>query len=177
MYLYPMGDDSENAINTNSLYKSAEVIDVDSLDYEDDESKEVLVENNLYKRISKQWLIAQEVARFSLFASSTSFLFLVFRSINWFPLVVSLFVLSFLVVIGVFSLAWNKLKVIDKVRLFTAGILTGLSAAVSSSDVIYLTFMSNQVIALSIGISVLVVITLIGILFGVLSYKRKIIRY
>lgn len=173
MYLYPMGDD-DTPINSNSLYKSAEVIDVNSEEYEEDEeSKELFESNNQYKRITKQWLIAQEVARFSLFLSGTSWLFLVFRSVNWFPLVVSLFVLSFLGVGLTFSLAWGKLKSIDKIRLFVAAILIGFSAAISGSDIIYLSFINNQILALSIVVSVLVVITLIGIF----SYKNKVLRY
>lgn len=177
MYLYPMGDDSEKAINPNTLYKSAEVIDVDSIDYEDDENKEVLSENNLYKRITKQWLIAQEIARFTLFASCTSFLFLVLRSLNWFPLVVSLFVLLLLGVGLTFGIAWNRLSIINRVRLFSVGILTGLSAAISGSDIIYLFFISNQMMVLTIMSIGLTVVTLIGILFGVLAYKRKVLRY
>ena len=172
MYLYPMGDD-DTPINSNSLYKSAEVIDVELEEYEDQESRELFESNNQYKRITKQWLIAQEVARFSLFLSGTSWLFLVFRSVNWFPLVVSLFVLSFLGVGLTFGLAWSKLKSLDKIRLFAAGILTGFSAAISGSDIIYYWFMTNQILALSIVVSVLVVITLIG----VFTIKNKVLRY
>lgn len=172
MYLYPMGDD-DTPINPNSLYKSAEVIDVDSEEYEDEESKELFESNNQYKRITKQWLIAQEVARFSLFLSGTSWLFLLFRSVNWFPLVVSLFVLFLLGAGLTFSLAWSKLKSLDKIRLFVAGILTGFSAAISGSDIVYLSFMNNQMLALSIVVSVLVILTLIGIF----SIRTKVLRY
>ena len=61
----------------------------------------------------------------------------------------------------------------DKIRLFVLGVTTGLSAAISGSDIIYTWFMSNQLLVLSISVSVLVVISLIG----VLKYKSKVLRY
>ena len=172
MYLYPMGNDDE-AINPKSLYKSAEVIDVESEEYEDNKTKELFDSNHQYKRITRQWLIAQDIARLVLFASSTSWLFLLFRAINWFPLVVILFILFFLVIGIIFTLNWGKLSNMDKIRLFVLGVTTGLSAAISGSDIIYTWFMSNQLLVLSISVSVLVVISLIG----VLKYKSKVLRY
>ncbi len=170
MYLYPMGDDEGSAIDPKNIYKSAEIIDVESEEYEEEE---LLSQNNQYKRITKQWLMLQEISRIILFTSGTSWIFLVFRSINWFPLVIGLNVL-FLLIIGVmFAMSWSKLKVIDRIRLFAGGIATGFASAISGSDILYYWFMNNQILVSSIVVSVLVVLSLIG----VLGYKYKVLRY
>jgi len=170
MYLYPMGDDNGSAIDPKNIYKSAEIIDVESEQYEEEE---LLSQNNQYKRITKQWLILQEVSRAILFTSGTSWIFLVFRSINWFPLVIGLNILFFLAIGVIFSMSWSKLKVIDRVRLFVSGIATGFASAISGSDILYFWFMNNQILALSIVVTVLVVLSLIGIL----GYRTKVLRY
>jgi hypothetical protein len=166
-----MGDESDNPIDPKSLYKSAEIIDVESEEYEEEE---LLSQNNKYKRITKQWLIAQEISYFTLFLSGSSWIFLVFRAVNWFPLVLGSIVLCFLVIGVIFSLSWGKLKVLDKVRLFLLGLSVALGSGISGSDIIYLTFMNNQLLILSLVVSVLVLITLIGIL---IYRKTKVLRY
>lgn len=170
MYLYPMGDEPNNQIDPKSIYKSAEIIDVEANEYD---KKELLNENNQYKRITKQWLILQEISRFILFTSGVSWIFLVFRSINWFPLVIGLNILFLLVIGVIFSVSWNKLRVIDRIRLFVGGVTSGFASAISGSDILYFWFINNQILALSLVVSVLIVISLIGIF----KLKSKVLRY
>lgn len=172
MFMYPMGDEPSTPVTP---YKSAEVtIDVDSEDYEEEEDEVIPVNNDLYKRITKQWVLAQELTGLTIFTSGTSLLFLIFRSIEWFVVVLALFGLVLVGVGLVFTFAWGQLKTLDRFRLFAGGIGTGFAAAISGSDLMLDWLSKNQQLAVTVLVGFLVVAGFAGIRFvGGFLLKRK----
>lgn len=170
MFMYPMGEESNPPITP---YKSAEVtIDIDSEDYEPDEV--IPTSNDLYKRVLKQWVLAQELAGLGIYTSCASLLFLVFRSIDWFVVALILFGLVLVGVSLIFAFAWGQLKTLDRFRLFAVGVGTGFAAAVSGSDLMLNWLSKNQQLAVTVLVGFLVVATFEGVKF-VSSFllKRK----
>lgn len=160
MYMYPMGEETNPPVTP---YKSAEVsaIDVDSEDYEEEV---ISTDNDLYKRITKRWMLAQELAGLTIYTSSISLLFLVLRSIDWFVVVLALFGLVLVGLGLMFSFAWTQFKTLDRFRLFAVGIGTGFAAAVSGWDIALDWFYKNEQLtkALLGGFVSLAVIATIG---------------
>lgn len=170
MFMYPMGEESNPLITP---YKSAEVtIDIDSEDYEQDEV--IPTSNDLYKRVLKQWVLAQELAGLTVYTSCSSLLFLVFRSIDWFVAALALFGLVLVGVGLIFAFAWGQLKTLDRFRLFAGGVGTGFAAAISGSDLMLNWLSKNQQLAVTVLVGFLVVATFVGVKF-VSSFllKRK----
>ena len=171
MYMYPMGDEQNTPITP---YKSAEVtIDVDSEDYEENEV--IPTDNDLYKRITKRWILAQELAGLTIYTSGASLLFLIFRSIDWFVVVLALFGLALVGVGLVFVFAWGQLKTLDRFRLFAGGVGTGFAAAISGSDLMLDWLSMNQQLAITVLVGFLVVAVFAGIRFtsGFLLKRKR----
>jgi hypothetical protein len=169
MFMYPMGEESNSPITP---YKSAEVtIDVDSENYEEDEV--VPTSNDLYKRVTKQWVLAQELAGLTVYTSGASLLFLILRSIDWFVVALVLSGLALLGV-GLIFFAWGQLKTLDRFRLFASGVGTGFAAAISGSDLMLGWLSKNQQLAVTVLVGFLVVVAFVGVKF-VSSFllKRK----
>lgn len=159
MFMYSMGDDDNTPVTP---YKSAEVtIDVDSEDYEQEEV--IPTDNDLYKRITKRWILAQELAGLTIFTSGASLLFLILRSIDWFVVVLALFGLALVGVGLIFTFAWGQLKTLDRFRLFAGGVGTGFAAAISGSDLMLDWFSKNQQLAITVLVGFLVVAVFAGI--------------
>lgn len=172
MFMYPMGDESHPPVTP---YKSAEVtaIDVDSEDYEDEV---VSTENDLYKRIVKRWVLAQELAGLTIYTSSASLFFLILRSIDWFVVVLALFGLALVGVGLVFSFAWGQLKTLDRFRLFAGGVGTGFAAAISGSDLMLDWLSRNQQLVITVLVGFLIVAVFVGFKFAssfLLKRKRS----
>jgi|GEM_PF-3947430 len=162
MFMYPMGEEENTPITP---YKSAEVtIDVASEDYA--ENDVIPIENDLYKRVTKQWVLAQELAGLTIFISGASLLFLIFRSIDWFVVVIALFGLALVGVGLIFAFTWGQLKTLDKFRLFTGGIGTGFAAAISNSDLMLDWLAKNQQLAVTVLVGFLVVAALTAVKFA-----------
>ena len=171
MYMYPMGDEQNTPI---TQYKSAEVtIDVDSEDYEENEV--IPTDNDLYKRITKRWILAQELAGLTIYTSGASLLFLIFRSIDWFVVVLALFGIALVGVGLVFVFAWGQLKTLDRFRLFAGGVGTGFAAAISGSDLMLDWLSMNQQLAITVLVGFLVVAVFAGIRFtsGFLLKRKR----
>jgi len=167
--MYPMGEETNPPVTP---YKSAEVsaIDVDSEDYEEEV---ISTDNDLYKRITKRWILAQELAGLTIYTSSISLLFLVLRSIDWFVVVLALFALALTGVGLVFSFAWGQLKTLDRFRLFAGGVGTGFGAAISGSDLMLDWLSMNQRLVITVLVGFLVVVIFAGFKFASNSLLKK----
>lgn len=159
--LYTMGEEPSNTVR---VINEPEAIDVEYIESEDK------VKNDLYQRITKQWVIAHEIAGLSIFTTGMSWLFLVFRSINWFPAVISLFTITLISCVLIFSISWGQLSLMNKIRLFMGGIGTGFALAISGSDILYYWFIQNQVLAVSL--SVISLLVLVVIIISLLKRKK-----
>ena len=175
MFLIPMGEDDNNQSNP---YKSANVgedfIDVTP---DQDEGEVIPTDLNLYKRITKQWLILQEVAGFTILTAVAAFAFVIFRSANYFPLVIGLFLLSIGFVVMMFAFSWGQLKTLDRIRYFYGVVGVGFAAAVSGHDIMTNWISRNQQIVMGV-VSGFVVIGLL-LAFKVVSdyFSRRKRRY
>lgn len=162
MFMYPMGEDSHPPVTP---YKSAEItIDVDSEDYKADEV--IPTDNDLYKRITKRWVLAQAFAGLTVFTSGASLVFLILRSIDWFVVVLAFFGLI-LVKLGLISIfAWGQLNSLDKMRLFGIGIGTGFATAISGSDLMLDWLSMNHQLAIAVLAGFLIIVAFAGIKFA-----------
>lgn len=179
MFLVPMGENNDDK-NRSNFYKSANVdddfIDVSSSD-EDEDSELLPVDLDLYKRITKQWLIFQEVAGFTIVTAGASTLFILFRSVNYFPLVIGLFGLSIAFVVIMFAFSWRQLKTLDNIRYFFCVVGIGFAAAVSGHDVIVNWISKNPQVIMGVSVGLVTIAFLAA--FKVVNdyFTRKKRRY
>lgn len=146
MFLVPMGENNDKDNNRSGFYKSANVDDVIDVTSDDEyEDSEVLpTDLNLYKRITKHWLIFQEVAGFNILTAVASFAFVVLRSANYFAFVIGLLGLSIAFVVIMFAFSWKQLKSLEKIRYFLIIVGTGLAATVAGHDIMANWISKNQ---------------------------------
>lgn len=146
MFLVPMGENDDKDNRPSGFYKSAnidDVIDVDSND-ENVDSELLPTDLNLYKRITKHWLIYQEVAGFSISVAVASFVFLLLRSATYFPFVIGLLGLAVAFVVMIFAFSWKQLRTIEKIRYFLLAVGAGLATIVAGHDLLAIWISKNQ---------------------------------
>jgi hypothetical protein len=160
MFMLPR-EESEKS-RSPKIYKSA-AIDAEYVDLTPEQQQELIsTEYDKYQRLTKLWILGQEIAGQITVMSVASFLFVLFRSANWFGWVIFLFGFSILAVVVVYTASWKHMKPIERVRYFFYSASIGCAAVISGSDIIGDWVYAHQALVKGVLIGTAIILTATG---------------